>query len=104
MPTTTPSPYRYTEPYVRRDGSVWCMATNDTTHGEIECRMVVDTDHPDLPFFWHASRKWDLTEAVPLGGLHRFCCPTWRWGTAADLAHWGRPADLAAPTLLGKAA
>jgi hypothetical protein len=93
MPTPMTPVIVYSTPYVRHDGSVWSIATNQVTGNDIEARLIVDTDRPDLPFFWHATATWDLTEPQPMGRLHGLCCPTWRWGTPADLLHWGRPAS-----------
>jgi hypothetical protein len=79
----TMSELTYTTPYIRQDGSVWCVQENSITGTENECRMVVDTESglclflPDYIINVNASRP----ASVQTGELW----PLFRWATTDDL-------------------
>ncbi|QGK71204.1 hypothetical protein GIY23_18255 [Allosaccharopolyspora coralli] len=75
----------YAAPTVdRHTGGVWSQTLD---HREQLCRLVVDTRHPDQPFYLHAKAALRLNTEKPMGRLHARVCPTWRWATATDLDH-----------------
>ena len=76
----------FSSPEPAPDGSVWALCQRGTEL--VDARMVVDTDHPALPFLLPASAVWDLNATQPLGDNNSEHCPSWRWATAGDLANW----------------
>lgn len=79
--------YTYSLPTVdRHTGAVWSHIGHDE-QAEL-CRLVVDTRHPERPFYLHAKAALRLNTEKPMGRLHSRVCPTWRWATATDLDHY----------------
>lgn len=80
--------FNYTAPYVRGDGSVWCIQEDLETGHEDECRMVVDTETgeslflPDYIINVKASRPASLQTGE--------VWPLFRWATADDLREVAR--------------
>ena len=73
----------YTQPYVRADGSVWCVQEDAETGCENACRMAVDTETglsiflPDYIVNVDASVPAALQTGEPW--------PLFRWATRHDL-------------------
>lgn len=79
----------YTLPYIRKDGSVWCVQEDAETGCENECRMVVDTE-TGLSLFlpdYIINVNADLPASVQTGELW----PLFRWATGNDLHTGGQP-------------
>jgi hypothetical protein len=74
---------KYTTPYIRQDGSVWCVQEDSDTGVESECRMAIDTQFghslflPDYIINVNASRPASLETGQPW--------PLFRWATTNDL-------------------
>ena len=77
----------YTKPYVRKDGSVWCVQEDAVTGCENECRMVVDTE-TGLSLFL-PDYLINVTAIVPVSMRTGEPWPLFRWGTSADLRAGG---------------
>jgi hypothetical protein len=73
----------YTAPYVRKDGSVWCVQENAETGCDNTCRMAVDTETGLSLFLPDYIIDVDADEpaSVETGQVW----PLFRWATFDDL-------------------
>lgn len=85
--TPTMNLLTYTKPYVRRDGSVWCVQEDTETGCENACRMVIDTETglslllPDYLINVNATVPASMQTGQPW--------PLFRWATREDLTAGG---------------
>jgi predicted GIY-YIG superfamily endonuclease len=73
----------YTTPYVRADGSVWCMQEDGETGCENACRLVVDTE-TGLSLFL-PDYLINVNASVPASAQTGEAWPLFRWATQDDL-------------------
>lgn len=81
--TRTMNTLTYTPPYVRADGSVWCIQEDTECGTENECRMVVDTE-TGLTLFL-PDYVINVTADQPASRVTGEPWPLFRWATASDL-------------------
>ncbi|WP_185845949.1 hypothetical protein [Kibdelosporangium aridum] len=74
----------YTVPYVRADGSVWCVEEDAETGTETPCRMVIDLESQLC--IWLPDHLVDVTAKKPISRQTSEVWPLFRWATRQDLA------------------
>jgi hypothetical protein len=74
---------RYTLPYVRKDGSVWCVQEDLETGTENACRMVVDLE-TGLSLFL-PDYLIDTDASHPTSRVTGEVWPLFRWASRTDL-------------------
>ena len=81
--TTTMTTLTYTTPYIRADGSVWCVQEDAETGTEHTCRMVIDIE-TGLSLFL-PDYLIDVDAEHPTSRNTGDIWPLFRWATRTDL-------------------
>ncbi|WP_205669112.1 hypothetical protein [Amycolatopsis suaedae] len=81
--TPTMKILNYTTPYIRKDGSVWCVQEDLESGSDNTCRMVVDLE-TGLTLFL-PDYLVDVEADQPISRVGKHPWPLFRWATGADL-------------------